>query len=186
MNNLRNIQGLADGGRSGRKLIERSFNFFLVAALALFTAGCLVGNDEYDQASRERDDYRSQLQSLRLSNDQMNKDISQLYADCDSLNSQLSVLAALSIHDKYTEGLRRVETPAPTPTSKPGQTTRPSRGERVRVDTRPSGQSGGGSRGTGSTRGSGGGQQPSGGASTPPPPPPPPSGGRGGSIDWGF
>lgn len=196
MNNLRYLRGLDDEsgfmGRGGKKFLERVFAFLFIVVLAGLPVGCLVGSEEYDQASRERDEYRSQLQTMRLSNDQLNRDITNIYAECDALNSQLSILAALSIHDKYTDGLRRTE-PAVASTPAGNRNTRTTNSQTsTSTTTRPtvssdrrnndSQRGSGGQRSGGQQTQAGGGQR--GGTTTTAPPPP--SGAGGGAIDWGF
>ena len=189
MNNMKYLAGVDDNGARRVKALERFFGLLFILALAALSVGCLVGNEEYDQASREVDEYQSQLQSLRLTNDQLNRDIGNLYEECEALNTQLATLAALSIHDRFTENLKRPEPVVTPPQQRP---TRPATTPRVtnsgnqtpRANTTPR-QGGGGSRGSGSQAGTPrGGQQSGGGAPATPPPPPPRQ--SGGAIDWGF
>lgn len=202
MHNFKYLAGIDEDDSWGRKFVrrlERSFGFLVILVLVFLPVGCLVGNEDYDQVNREKTEYGSQLQTLRLANDQLNKDIGVLYNECDALNSQLSVLAALSIHDKFTEGLRRNEPTAvqsPSRPTRPPQTrpsTPPQQQSRPRVAPNPPpSRQGGGGAGQTTSRGSGGaqpgrsgGSQPSGGSGTTTPPPPPPSR-SGGAIDWGM
>lgn len=200
MNDLKYLRGLDEEsgfmGRGGKKYLERAFGFLFIVILAGLPVGCLVGSEEYDQAARERDEYHNRLQTMRLSNDQLNKDIAVSYAECDALNSQLSILAALSIHDKYTDGLRRAE-PAAASTPAGGRNARTTNSQTSTVTTtRPTvnpdrrneaAQRGSGSQKSGAQQPPAGGGQRGGATTTTAPPPPPPSGaGGGGAIDWGL
>lgn len=173
------------------KAVERTVGFMFIAVLALLPIGCLADNAEYDKASRDADEYQNQLQSIRLANDQLNRDITALYSECEALNSQLATLAALNIHDRYTEGLKRSEpvaAAAPPPRTRPAtpaRTTPQTTTTRPRVNTEAPAprRDTGGQRGTG-TQG-GGGRQGGGSAPATVPSPPPPSR-TDGAIDWGF
>jgi|GEM_PF-2976334 len=101
----------------------------LVFTLALMPGGC-VSNDELDQVRMDRDEFRGELQRLHLSNDDLKREISQTYASCDQIGTQLTLMAAMNIHDQYTDKLGRrpvrpdpVDPPSsgpkPTPSGKP-------------------------------------------------------------------
>lgn len=182
MNNLKYLNGLEKQGNGKIRALERAAGFLFTLILALLTVGCLVDNDDYNQTSREIDEYQVKLQNMRLANDQLNREIIAVYDECDALNSQLAILAALNIHDKYTDGLKRVETPAVTPPPRVRETPRaatPPRAARptVNTDTNASRREASGQSGS------------SGGSSSSPAanPSPPPSPSRtDGAIDWGF
>ena len=161
----------------------------------LVAGGCLVGNDEYDEARRQKEQYRVELNELHQANDFLNKEIARIYNDCEVLSSQLALTAALTIHDRYTAGLQRpqaVAAPAPANT-RPAQTARPPQTRPTQTARPPARnpQPGGGSTTT-ATRppaprpGSGGG------TAAPPPASPPPSSSPspgfmgGGSVDLGI
>lgn len=61
------------------------------AALGLLLAagGCLVDNEEYDQAQRQWTALRNEIQKLRQGNDQLNQEIARLYGDCEVLSSHV-------------------------------------------------------------------------------------------------
>ena len=184
------------GGRRFAVRLEKTLGFILIIIMGLAVSGCLVGNDEYDEARRQKDQYRSELNELHQANDFLNKEIARLYSACEVLSSQLALTAALSIHDRYTAGLQR---PAPPP-AQPERTTAatntgrrnpgtaaatPSRSGQSQTQTsRPPNRTGAGGTQTQPSR-------PSGGTTTPPPPPPMPSPSPGGnfpsgSVDWGI
>lgn len=182
MNNMKYLTGLEKKGNGKLRALERTAGFLFTLILALLTVGCLVDNDDYNQTSREIEEYQVKLQNMRLANDQLNREIIAVYDECEALNSQLAVLAALNIHDKYTDGLKRVEAPAVTPPPRVRETPRattPPRTSRPTVNTDTSAPR----REASGQRGSSG--QGSGGSSASPSPPPSPSR-TDGAIDWGF
>lgn len=175
--------------------LSRAAALALIVVLALISGGCLVGNEEFDKARLERDEYRGQLVRLHESNDSLKREISEIYESCGLIGSQLTVMAAMNIHDRYTANLGRPILPPPIPAAAAAttstSTSRPARTQPREVrreqpsSQQPSaaGRSGSGSRSSasgGSRSGSGGGTRPA------PAPTPPASSGGGGSIDWGF
>lgn len=97
------------------KTTVKNIGFMFIAALLLLSmGGCLVGGEKYDQAGREAEEYHDSLQDMRLANDRLNRDITVLYDEYESLNSQVTTLAALNLHYKYAEGLKRSEPVMPT------------------------------------------------------------------------
>lgn len=129
--------------RAGNKAldyIKRLGGLGSALTLALMTAAC-VSNDEFDQARMDRDEFRGELQRLHLSNDDLKREIPKTYASCDQITSQLTVMAAMDIHDKYTDKLGRppqppeeVKPPDPEPKPAPsgsfeGGGSRPAAGE---------------------------------------------------------
>jgi|GEM_PF-6091861 len=158
---------------------------------ALVSGACLVGNDDFDKARLERDKYRDELVRLHESNDILKRDVSTAYESCDLINTQLTVMAAMSIHDRYTSNLGRPVLPPPLPAAAATQpTNRSTRTQRAVRGEQQSGQQGtAGRTGSRQTSGSGGrtGSSGSGGGTrTAPPSTPPANSGGGGSIDWGF
>ena len=102
----------------------------LVLSLALM-AGC-KSEEEYEKVQAEREDYRNRLQIVHQANDQLNKEVTDIYAECEMLSTQLSMKMAMLVHSQYTTGLVRRVVPAPPPqpprtTSSP--TPRPPRSE---------------------------------------------------------
>lgn len=172
-----------------RRVLEKLACFSLIMLLALSPVGCLVSNDDYEEASRELNQYNERLKTLYLENDRLNLEISRLYNECDLFSSQLSLMAAMNLHDHYTEGLRRPQQPVISTTPKPGnapkpptQTTKPSR-PKVNTGGTTTPRGGGSSGGTSRPPAS---PAPAPAPNPVPPPPPRGGGGGGGSIDWGF
>ncbi|MDR3038955.1 MAG: septum formation initiator family protein [Candidatus Adiutrix sp.] len=170
------------------------------AALGLILAagGCLVDNEEYDQAQRQWTALRTELQKLRQGNDQLNQEIARLYGDCEVLSSHVAMTAASALHSRLAAGPapRPVPVTVAAPAARPAAAARPARPSTrpAQTPTRPASTSTSASA--------------SGPNSAPPPPPPPPenpsgagtggldlsslppagsgSGGRpGGAVDWG-
>ena len=100
---------------------KMAWSLLLTVVPVLVAGGCLVGNDEYDEARRQKEQYRVELNELHQANDFLNKEIARIYNDCEILSSQLALTAALTIHDRYTAGLQRPQ-PIVTATT-PGRTT---------------------------------------------------------------
>lgn len=122
--------------RAGNKALDflkRLGGLGLTLALALTAVAC-VSNDELDQARMDRDELRGELQRLHLSNDDLKREIPKTYASCDQIVSQLTVMAAMGIHDKYTDKLGRPP--------KPPEETKPDPGPKP---TPPGSSEGGGS-----------------------------------------
>lgn len=176
----------------GSRALGRTAGLAGMLILALMTGGCLVSNEEYNEASRKREEYSQELTRLHQANDLMKREVTAIYESCDLISTQLTVLAAMSIHDKFTDGLARARPVLPPPIAT-GSTSRQSTQGQGVTTTRGqgAGQSTGGrtgSSGSRPSRPSSGGQggRTGGGTSTPPASPPPSSPGGGGSIDWGF
>jgi chromosome segregation ATPase len=85
--------------------IRRISQAALALALALSLGACVVSDDEYEEARRQRDDHRRELQDLNLENAKLNQAIAEAYADYDALSARLAVGAALALQLRYTEGL---------------------------------------------------------------------------------
>ncbi|UQZ89177.1 hypothetical protein C4J81_08185 [Deltaproteobacteria bacterium Smac51] len=77
----------------------------LTVLLALGLTGCVVGDEEYETARRQRDEYRGQLQELYQTNDKLNKDIALAYAECEALSSKLALVAASDAQREYATDL---------------------------------------------------------------------------------
>lgn len=167
--------------------LARAAALVLLLVAALMAGGCLVGNEEYNEARAKRDEYRSHLQRMHESNDVLKREISEIYESCDLISSQLTVMAAMSIHDRYTANLGRPILPPPISTATPATTPTPGRATRTPRTVRgeQSGQQGTAGR-TGTSTGSGRSSSSGGTRTTPPPTPPANTGGGGGSIDWGL
>lgn len=116
--------------KNALNILNRLAGLALVCALALVSGGC-VGNDELNEARKERDEFRGELQRLHLSNDDLKREISSAYASCDLIGNQLTVMAAMNIHDQYTDKLGRPVLP------KPLEETRSAPGPRPVQETRP-------------------------------------------------
>lgn len=183
-------------GEKALSLLVRVAGLATVLILALVAGGCLVSNDEFDKARLQRDEYLRESQAIHQANDALKREISEIYESCDLISTQLTVLAAMSIHDQYTAGLARprpvlpppITTRTPTATA-PTQTRRPAPNQGGATTRRPSGDTQNAGTGTGGTRrppSGGQGGRTGGGNSPAPQPAPSPGGGGGGSIDWGF
>ncbi len=100
----------------GFRGLRRSSAVLFMLAAAVFTSGCLVDNDKYDEARQHQDKIRTELQELYRSNDVLNQEITRLYNDSETLSTQLAMSASLVLHDRYTTGLTRppATTPAPS------------------------------------------------------------------------
>lgn len=183
-----------ESAKSARVLtiLGRAAALALILVSALMTGGCLVGNKEYDEVRQKRDEYSSNLQRMHESNDILKREISETYESCDLISSQLVVLAAMTLHDRYTANLGRPILPPPIQATTPTPATTSTRSTRTQRAVRgeQSGQQGtagrtGTSSGSRQTSGSGRSGS-SGGTRTTPPPTPPANTGGGGSIDWGL
>lgn len=107
-------------------------------SLGLVLGGCVVGNDEFDEATRERNQYLDELQTVRQNSDRLNQDIAKIYNDCDYISAQLAMVAALTMHNNLTAdlGKSRPATPAP---QRQSTTTRPRATEGARTGTNAGG-----------------------------------------------
>jgi hypothetical protein len=98
----------------------------LAAVLLLAAGGCLVDDAEFDQALERKDALRTELFKLRQSNDQLNQEISRLYADREVLSSHVAMTAAVALHNLMMPRVRpSPPPPAPAPARRPAQTARP-------------------------------------------------------------
>lgn len=73
--------------------------------LALNLTACVVDDEEYGAAERQRDEYRAQLQQMYQVNDQLNREITGAYADCETLSDKLALVAAAQIQAEYVTDL---------------------------------------------------------------------------------
>ncbi len=177
-----------------RKFLERTVGLGLILLLGLLPGGCLVDNDKYDEAKRQMDQINGELQELHLANDHLNQEIARVYGEYDMLTTQLALLAAMNVHDRFTAGLSRPPaaqpatpqaTGAATGRQQPPSTATPPRTPRVTPQTPPRSTGGTRSGETGGQRGGQRGGQTGGQRGGQTPPPPPPSSPGGGAIDWG-
>ncbi|MCL2029059.1 MAG: hypothetical protein FWG97_01360 [Deltaproteobacteria bacterium] len=99
--------------------------FCLAFAAALFLSGCLVKDDEFDEARQLKESLTAELVKLRQSNDHMNHEISRLYADREVLSGHVAMTAAVALHNSFTTRIL----PPPPPPPRPPQTpaVRPAR-----------------------------------------------------------
>ena len=106
------------------------------AALLLAAFGCLVNEDEFDQARRQREALSAELSKLRQGNDQLKHEINRLYNDREILSGHVAMTAAVALHNQMTARLRpaqpaaapvRQATPPArqSPPPRPAQTTPP-------------------------------------------------------------
>jgi len=79
------------------------------AALLLAAGGCLVNDGEFDQAQSRQESLEAELSRLLKENDQMNRELSRLYADREILSAHVAMTAAVALHNRVTERFR----PAP-------------------------------------------------------------------------
>ncbi|MDL2260254.1 hypothetical protein LJB99_05205, partial [Deltaproteobacteria bacterium OttesenSCG-928-K17] len=70
-----------------RQAVGKLACFGLIIFLALLPVGCLVSNDDYEEANRELNRYNDELQSVYVDNDRLNQEISRLYGECDLFSS---------------------------------------------------------------------------------------------------
>lgn len=77
----------------------------LALLLALNLTACVVDDEEFSAAERQRDEYKAQAQALHDANDALNLEIGRLYAECEALSNQLAVVAAAKVHLEYTADL---------------------------------------------------------------------------------
>ena len=98
------------------------------AALLLAASGCLVNNEDFDQAQRRKEDLWAELLRLRQDNDQLKHEINRLYSDREILSGHVAMTTAMALHNQMV-GLVRPAAPqaAPVPASRPAQipATRP-------------------------------------------------------------
>jgi len=112
-------------GAKALGIFSRTVGLASILILAIIPGGCLVGNDEFNEALISRDEYRGELTLLHESNDSLKREISQTYESCDLITTQLSVLAAMNIHNKFTADLARPRPVLPPPIDqRPATTTR--------------------------------------------------------------
>ena len=71
--------------------------FILMALLAASLSGCLGDGSKFEDAKRERDEYRLKLQEIRLANDLLNKNVAVILAECHVVSEQLALKAAMDI-----------------------------------------------------------------------------------------
>ena len=155
---------------------------FLLLLPLMFLTGCFSNEADYDEVQAQRDDYRARLQTVYQANDQLNQEISSLYATCEILSTQLAMKMAMLVHREYVVNL--VQTASRQPPARQAPTT-----ATTRQTPRTEGGAGGQTTTRPRTSASGGGQRPTATAPTPPPADPtpvvdaprPPRG----SIDWG-
>lgn len=119
--------------------LARTAGLAAILILTLAAEGCLVSNDEFDKARLQRDDFRRESQLVHQANDALKREISEIYESCDLISTQLTVLAAMSLHDRYTAGLAR-----PRPVLPPPITTRSSTATTPTQTRRPAANRGGG------------------------------------------
>jgi hypothetical protein len=80
--------------------------------LLLAVSGCLVADDEFEEAQRRKEVLGAELSKLRLENDQLNREISRLYADREVISAHVAMSAAIALHNQMTAGLRQTPPPA--------------------------------------------------------------------------
>lgn len=83
----------------------KTLKLSLALLLALNLAACVVDDEEYNAAQRQRDDYRAQLQEMYQVNDQLNQEIAGIYAECEILSDKLALVAASQIQAEYATDL---------------------------------------------------------------------------------
>ena len=173
MNRPKNMTGPMSTG------LRRLAAICLLMSPGLIFGGCVVGNDEFDEAKRQRDQNLTNSKAVVADNDRLNKEIARLYNDCDFLASQLAMVSATNLHNRLTAEIGKPK-PVPQPTPPPAATRRPQSGSGDGDSGRRTGRGGGGQQ-----RPSGGGgntgQRPSGGGGGGSPAPSPSDG----SVDWG-
>ena len=92
------------------------------AALILAASGCLVNNEEFDQAQRRKEALWTELSKLRQDNDQLTHEINRLYSDREILSGHVAMTAAVALHNRIMAELRPTAptaAPAQTPTARP-------------------------------------------------------------------
>lgn len=171
------------GTSRGLKTLSRAAALAAMIMAPLISGGCLVGNDDFDKARLARDEYRDELVRLHESNDILKREVLEIYESCDLISKQLTVMAAMSIHDRYTANLGRPVLPPPIPAATTTTPSRPARATQREVRREQGGQPQGAAGRPGSGSGRAGS---SGGTPNSPPPAPPVNSGGGGSIDWGL
>lgn len=111
----------ADGriwGASGRMA-----GLAMIVISALMAGGCQGRDREADEARLQMDEYRNEVRMINQSNDVLRREISDTYASCELIGNQLMVMAAMDIHDKYTDGLGRRILPKPIDKAGPDPVT---------------------------------------------------------------
>ncbi|MDR2725512.1 MAG: septum formation initiator family protein [Candidatus Adiutrix sp.] len=108
-----------------------------VAALFLAASGCLVNEDEFDQARRRREALSAELSRLRQGNDQLKHEINRLYNDRETLSGHVAMTAAVALHNQVTARLRPVQPPPALPARLPQATRQPPPPARSPQTTRP-------------------------------------------------
>lgn len=85
--------------------LARTTGLAMIVITALMAGGCLGRDGEADEARLQMGEYRDELRMIHQSNDVLRREISDTYASCDLIGNQLVLMAAMDIHDKYTDGL---------------------------------------------------------------------------------
>ncbi len=83
----------------------KAFKLSLALLLVLNLGACVVDDAEYDEALRQRDEYRAQLRELYQNNDTLNRQIAGVYAECEALSDKLALIAAARMQLEYTADL---------------------------------------------------------------------------------
>lgn len=81
------------------------FTILLTLLLALPLSACVVDDEEFDAAKRQRDEYHARLRDLYAANDQLNQEIAALYAESKALSDRLALVAATRVQLEYTTDL---------------------------------------------------------------------------------
>ncbi len=68
-------------------------------------SACLADDEKYDEALRQRDEYRAELRELYQANDQLNQKIAGLYAECETISDKLALVAASQMQSDFTGDL---------------------------------------------------------------------------------
>jgi hypothetical protein len=95
------------------------------AALILAASGCLVNNEEFNQAQRRKEALWTELSKLRQDNDQLTHEINRLYSDREILSGHVAMTMAVALHNRIIAEVRpAAPPPAPAPAARPA-TARP-------------------------------------------------------------
>ncbi|MDR2826558.1 MAG: hypothetical protein LBV77_00675 [Candidatus Adiutrix intracellularis] len=94
-----------------------AFVRIILVVSPLFLSGCLAGDDENEQVQRWRDDLRAELQKMHQGNDKLNQEIIRIYTDCEALERQVALQAAVAVHGRYTTNLSLARLSIPSPLS---------------------------------------------------------------------
>lgn len=78
---------------------------FLAACPFLSASGCVVGDDEFEEARNQRDEYRARLQEVYQANDRLNQEIGVAYAEVEGLSSRLALAGAADVQRELGEAL---------------------------------------------------------------------------------